>query len=400
MLYQYRAVKDGVVEDHTIEAESQDEVVEYLRRHEYFLIHIKPVRAMGYGFLAPFLHKITHHDIVDMTRQLSIMMVAGLTIIQGLDILKKQQTKEEMKTIIDDIEKQIKSGNTFSFALRRYPQYFSNLYIALIKSGEATGKLAEVLTKLSDNLEKEQEVKGRLKNALIYPVIVLIAMFAVMFIMMTFVVPKMLELYKEFDAELPITTKILIFVSSIFVNFWWLILIAIAGGGYLLNAYIHTKKGKRTLDRVMLSIPKINTMIAVSALVNSTRTLAILIGSGVSILEALNIIVDTTDNVLYQDSFKRIYKEVEKGRSLGAAFSNEAIFPPILVQMTVIGENTGHLDETLMRISKYFESESELAVKAMTTLIEPIILIVLGFGVGFIVFSIITPLYNLTSSFK
>lgn len=400
MLYQYRAVKDGVVEDHTIEAESQDEVVEYLRRHEYFLIHIKPVRAMGYGFLAPFLHKVTHHDIVDMTRQLSIMMVAGLTIIQGLDILKKQQTKEEMKTIIDDIEKQIKSGNTFSFALRRYPQYFSNLYIALIKSGEATGKLAEVLTKLSDNLEKEQEVKGRLKNALIYPVIVLIAMFAVMFIMMTFVVPKMLELYKEFDAELPITTKILIFVSSIFVNFWWLILIAIAGGGYLLNAYIHTKKGKRTLDRVMLSIPKINTMIAVSALVNSTRTLAILIGSGVSILEALNIIVDTTDNVLYQDSFKRIYKEVEKGRSLGAAFSNEAIFPPILVQMTVIGENTGHLDETLMRISKYFESESELAVKAMTTLIEPIILIVLGFGVGFIVFSIITPLYNLTSSFK
>jgi type IV pilus assembly protein PilC len=400
MLYQYRAVKDGVVEDHTIEAESQDEVVEYLRRHEYFLIHIKPVRAMGYGFLAPFLHKITHHDIVDMTRQLSIMMVAGLTIIQGLDILKKQQTKEEMKTIIDDIEKQIKSGNTFSFALRRYPQYFSNLYIALIKSGEATGKLAEVLTKLSDNLEKEQEVKGRLKNALIYPVIVLIAMFAVMFIMMTFVVPKMLELYKEFDAELPITTKILIFVSSIFVNFWWLILIAIAGGGYLLNAYIHTKKGKRTLDRVMLSIPKINTMIAVSALVNSTRTLAILIGSGVSILEALTIIVDTTDNVLYQDSFKRIYKEVEKGRSLGAAFSNEAIFPPILVQMTVIGENTGHLDETLMRISKYFESESELAVKAMTTLIEPIILIVLGFGVGFIVFSIITPLYNLTSSFK
>lgn len=400
MLYQYRAVKDGVVEEHTIEAESQDEVIEYLRRHEYFLIHVKPVRSMGYGFLAPFLHKVTHHDIVDVTRQLSIMMVAGLTIIQGLDILKKQQTKEEMKTIIDDIEKQIKSGNNFSFALRRYPQYFSNLYIALIKSGEATGKLAEVLTKLSDNLEKEQEVKGRLKNALIYPVIVLTAMFAVMFIMMTFVVPKMLELYKEFDADLPITTKILIFVSSVFVNFWWLILIVIVGGGYLLNAYVHTKNGKRNLDRVLLSIPKINTMISVSALVNSTRTLAILIGSGVSILEALTIIVDTTDNVLYQDSFKRIYKEVEKGRSLGAAFSSEAIFPPILVQMTVIGENTGHLDDTLMRISKYFESESELAMKAMTTLIEPLILIVLGVGVGFIVFSIITPLYNLTSSFK
>lgn len=400
MLYQYRAVKDDVTEERTIEAESLDEVVDYLRRHNYFLIHVKPVRNMGTSIMMPLLHRITRHDVVDITRQLSIMMIAGLTIVQALDILKKQQPKEELKTVIEDIEKQIKAGNTFSFALRRYPQYFPNLYIALIKSGEATGKLAEVLQKLSDNLEKEQEVKGRMKNALIYPVIVVLAMFAVMFILMTFVVPKMLELYKEFDSELPITTKILIAISSFFASFWPFILIGVVLFIYFAQAYLRTKKGKRSLDRILLSIPKINNVIAYSALVNSTRTLAILIGSGVSILEALNIIVDTTDNVLYQESFRRIYKEVERGRSLGAAFSNEAIFPPILVQMTVIGENTGHLDETLMRISKYFETESELAIKAMTTLIEPLILIVLGVGVGFIVLSIITPLYNLTSSFR
>lgn len=400
MLYQYRAVKNDVTEERTIEAESIDEVVEYLRRHNYFLIHVKPVRHMGASITSSLLHRITHHDIVDMTRQLSIMMIAGLTIVQALDILKKQQPKEELRTVIDDIEKQIKAGNTFSFALRRYPQYFPNLYIALIKSGEATGKLAEVLQKLSDNLEKEQQVKGRLRNALIYPGIVITAMVAVMFILMTFVVPKTLELYKEFDAELPLTTQILIFVSSFFANFWPLVLVGVAVLTYFVRAYLGTKSGKRTLDKILLSIPKVKNVIAYSALVNSTRTLAILIGSGVSILEALTIIVDTTDNVLYQEAFGRIYKEVERGRSLGAAFSNEAIFPPILVQMTVIGENTGHLDETLMRISNYFESESELAIKAMTTLIEPLILVVLGVGVGFIVLSIITPLYNLTNSFR
>jgi type IV pilus assembly protein PilC len=400
MLYQYRAVKDNVIEERVIEAESEDEVIDYLRRHDYFLVHIRPVRRVAFGFMAPFLHKITRHDIVDVTRQLSIMMIAGLTIVQGLDILKKQQTKEDLRNVIDDIEKQIKAGNTFSFALRRYPQYFSNLYIALIKSGEATGKLAEVLTKLSDNLEKEQEVRGRLKNAMIYPAIVILAMLGVMFILMTFVVPKMLELYKEFKSELPFTTRSLIFVSGIFVSYWPFILIGSALTFYFGATYARTKKGKRMFDRIMLSIPKLNTVVAVSALVNSTRTLAILIGSGVSILEALTIIVDTTDNILYQESFKRIYKEVERGRSLGAALSSETIFPPILVQMTVIGENTGHLDETLMRISKYFETESELAIKAMTTLIEPTILIVLGVGVGFIVLSVITPLYNLTSSFK
>lgn len=400
MLYQYRAVKDNVVEERTIEAESIDEVIDYLRRHNYFLINVRPARGRGFTLFDPFLHKVRRKDIVDMTRQLAIMMVAGLTIVQALDILKKQQSKEELITIIDDVEKQIKSGNTFSFALRRYPQYFSNLYIALIKSGEATGKLAEVLSKLADNLEKEQEVKGRLRNALIYPVIVLVAMLAVMFILMTFVVPKMLDLYREFDSELPFTTQFLIWLSGFFVAFWPLILIVFFAGIYFLYTYLHTKSGKRWLDKTLLSLPNVKTVIAYTALVNSTRTLSILIGSGVSILEALTIIVDTTDNVLYQDSFRRIYKEVERGRSLGSAFSNEAIFPPILVQMTVIGENTGHLDETLGRISHYFESESELAIKAMTTLFEPLILVVLGVGVGFIVLAIITPLYNLTSSFR
>jgi len=400
MLYQYRAVKDNVIEERTIEAESEGEVVDYLRSHDYFLIQVRQTRKNALGFLSPLVHKVTHKDIVDITRQLSIMMVAGLTIVQALDILKKQQSKVDLNVVIDDIEKQIKAGNTFSFALRRYPQYFSNLYIALIKSGEATGKLAEVLSKLSDNLEKEQEVRGRLRNALIYPVIVVSAMIGVMFIMMTFVVPKMLDLYKEFNSQLPITTRVLIAVSTFMANFWPLVLIGGGVGIYVMGTYLRTKNGKRTFDKFMLSIPKLRTVVSVSALVNSTRTLSILIGSGVSILEALTIIVETTDNVIYQDSFKRIYKEVEKGRSIGAALSSERIFPPIMVQMTVIGENTGHLDDTLERISKYFEMESELALKAMTTLIEPSILIFLGFGVGFLVLSIITPLYNLTSSFK
>jgi type II secretory pathway component PulF len=256
------------------------------------------------------------------------------------------------------------------------------------------------MLKLSDNLEKEREFKGKIKGAMIYPVIILIGMFSVMFIMITFVIPKLLNLYKEFNVELPFTTQILIMVSSFFVKFWPLLILAIVGGVLAFRKYLSTSVGKYTFDSFLLKLPVINNVIKISALVNATRTLAILLGSGISILEALDIVVDATDNAIYQKSFKNVKKKVERGQSLGSAMDEEGIFPPILVQMAQVGEQTGRLDDTLLRLSHFFEIESELAVKAMTTLIEPAILVILGLGVGFLVMSVITPIYNLTSSFK
>jgi len=400
MQYTFRAIKDNVTVSKKITADSEKAVVKYLRENGYFPVEIRARGGSGVGIFSEFFDKISFNDIVDFTRQIAIMLNAGLTLVDSFAILKKQVSKSAIQKLLTDIDNEIKSGNTFSHALKKYPQYFPNLYIALVKSGEASGKLGEILLKLAENLEKEREFKGKLKGALTYPAIVVVAMIIVMFIMVTFIIPKLLSLYRDFKVELPITTQILIVVSNFCTQFWPIIIVGSFFGYVFLQRYLKTSVGRLMMDQLMFKIPVISNVIKISALVNSTRTLSILIASGVSILEALSIIIDTTDNVIYQRAFKNILKQVEKGQSLGTALDQEGIFPPILVQMALVGEQTGHLDDTLMRLSKYFEMESELAIKAVTTLIEPAILVFLGVGVGFLVMSVITPIYNLTSSFK
>jgi len=398
MLYRYKAIKNNKVVSGKIEGANEKNVIEYLRSTCEFLIEVAAEDKNKNAIPNPF-DRVGFNDIVDFTRQLAIMLNAGLTLIDCFDIMKKQVTKISLNKIISDIDKEIRGGKSFSYAIGKYPQFFPNLYISLVKSGEASGKLSEILLKLADNLEKQREFQGKIKGALIYPIIVVIGMIGVMFVMITFVMPKLLNLYKDFNVELPLSTQILITVSNFTARYWPLIIVGAVAAISAISGYFKTKPGRYLYDKTLLKMPVVNNVIQKSTLVDSTRTLSILIGSGVSILDALNIIVDTSGNMVYRDAFTSIYHQVEKGTSIGSAMTNEGIFPPILVQMTTVGEQTGHLDDTLMRISTYFEMESEMAVKAMTTLIEPAILVFLGFGVGFLVLSVLTPIYNLTSSF-
>lgn len=400
MLYKYKALKNNQIFIDSIDAPDIKFVSNYLISKNYFPIWIKPVVKKSIPFLNFFFNRITFNDITTFTRQLAIMINAGLTLIQSLEILKKQSQKESLLKLVNEISDGIKSGMSFSSTLSKYPAYFSNLYIALVKSGEASGKLSDILLKLAENLEKEREFKSKLKGTLTYPIIILIAMVVVIFIMITFVIPKLLDLYKEFNIDLPLTTKILILISTFLTKFWPLVFLFTIILVIFIKKFFSTKKGKFLIDGFILKIPVINDVIKISALVNSTRTLAILIASGVSILESLDIIAETTDNLVYQNSFLNIRKKVEKGASLSKCFDEEKIFPPILIQMISVGEQTGHLDDTLSRLANYFETESEIAVKALTSLIEPGILVVLGLAVGFLVISVITPIYNLTTSFK
>jgi type IV pilus assembly protein PilC len=400
MKFFYKALQDKKIIKGKLEADNENEVIEFLKNKGLFLIEIKKDQKNTSQLFNLIFDHVSFSDIVNFTRQIAIMINAGLTLIEALDILKKQTTKEGLRKMIVDIDQEIKAGNSFSTALKKHSKHFSHLYIALVRSGEASGKLDEILLKLADNLEKEREFKGKIKGALIYPVIIIIAMLGVMFIMITFVLPRLLNLYKDFNIDLPATTKFLIFISSFMTKFWPIVLGGIFLSAVIIKNYLKTKEGKLFYDSTLLKLPVINNIIKVSSLVDLTRTLSILIGAGVSILESLNIVRETSDNLVYQKAFENIYKKVEKGLSLGVAMEEEEIFPPILIQMVQVGEQTGHLDDTLGRISRYFEMESELAVKAMTTLIEPAILIFLGVGVGFLVISVITPIYNLTSSFK
>jgi len=217
--------------------------------------------------------------------------------------------------------------------------------------------------------------------------------------MVTFVIPKLLNLYKDFNLSLPLTTQILMAASSFSAKYWPIIIAFFIGLYILVKRFLRSNQGKLFSDSTVLKLPAISNVVKISSLVDATRTLSILIGSGVSILESLEIIIETVNNVIYQKAFRNVYKEVERGVSLGSAMLQEQIFPPILVQMVIVGEQTGKLDETLGRISHYFEMESDLAVKTMTSLIEPSILVVLGAAVGILVMSVITPIYQLTSSF-
>ena len=384
-----------------VEAPNAQVASRLLREKKLLVISLKETADRGSisGIMAKF-KKVTFNDIVNFTRQLSTMVVAGLSLPESLTILRNQTTNPGFASVLADIEHQIVGGGNLADSLAKYPNYFSPIYIALVRAGESSGLLDTVLNRLSDSLESQREFRSKVVGALIYPVIIVIGMFAVVMVMMTVVVPKLTDLYKDFGIDLPLTTKLLISASGFFVKFWWLIILVVVGGFIAFTRWRKTKSGGRAIDKIILKIPLFGDLTTKIILVEFTRTLAMLISSGIHILEGLRILRDSLDNVLYREAIDEIAKKVEKGFPLGDSFAARNEFPPIVSQMIKVGEETGKLDETLTKLSNYFASESEHLVKGLTTAVEPIVMVVLGVGVGFIVISVITPIYNLTSQFK
>lgn len=400
MLFQYKALLNNKPVDGVFEAQAEKEVIDYLKTNGYYPLSVKEKKPSFGQAILHKLQQVTFTDITYMTRQFAIMLNAGLTLIDSLEILKKQAAKAILKDMLADIDKTLREGRTFSQALTKYPKHFSNFYVALVRSGEASGKLDLILAKLAENLEFQREFKSKIRNALIYPVVIFSAMIIMIFVLLTFVVPRLTELYSNFQIELPENTQRLIAVSTFLENYWIYVIGVVAAIIAGIIKFTKTPKGKRIFDTFILHVPVFGNVIKTAALVDATRTLAILVSSGVPILDGLSIVVDVNTNVLFKDAFQRVKDKVEKGLSIGGAMSNEPIFPDSLVQMTIVGQQTGHLDETLQKVSEYYQTESELAVKGLLTMIEPLILIILGITVGFLVMSVITPIFSLTSSME
>jgi type IV pilus assembly protein PilC len=400
MKYNFKAVKNNKVISGKMEANSQTDLIAYLKSKGYFTFEVRLVDESGSELIDNILNRVTFEDVVTLTRQLSITINAGLTLLDSLAIFKKQVEKKPLLKMIDNIDQQLRGGKTFSNALKKYSNHFSNMYIALVKSGEATGKLNTILFNLADNLEKKKAFVGKIKGAMVYPAVIFVGMIAIIFILLTFVVPQLTELYQDLDVELPLITQQLILVSDTLAFIWPVIIIAVI---VAVVAFMHALKNKvfkLFIDNIIVKLPIMGKVYNISSLVNATRTLSILLSSGVSLLEGLDITVETTDNIIFQNSLKSVKKKVEQGAALGNAMEQEGSFPPMLIQMVNVGEQTGNLDETLEKVSGYFENESENAIKAMTTLIEPAILVVMGVIVGFIITAVITPIYSLTESFN
>jgi type II secretory pathway component PulF len=398
----YKAVDSkGQLMNGLIEARDPSEAATYLRSKELFPIKIIRREKNKFVNLIPFLgEKVKSSEVVSFTRQLSSMISSGLTLLKSLEILKDQIRNRTLADIIDSIIKDIQEGASFSHAISRYPQVFSSVYVALIEASEGSGLLDKAFLRLADTLEKQQKIRGAVKSALTYPLIVVIMMVIVVFVVMIFVIPQLSTLYESLNVSLPLPTVILIQSSHFFVSFWFVIIAFFVLLGVAYKRWYKTVEGKLTIDSILLKIPIFGNLIKKTILAEFSRTLGALLASGTLVVEALSKVSNTTGNVHYKNAVVDISKRVEKGVSVGDAMSVYYLFPPNLVELIKIGEQTGKLDETLTRASEYFETEVEQVVKTLSTAMEPAILIILGIGVAFLVFSIITPIYQITSSIQ
>ncbi len=388
--------KEGVLRRGIVEAQSLQSAATVLRGQELVVIELHEI-GEGNG-LFNFGKKVKFDDIVNFTRQLSTMIGAGLPLTDALSILQVQ-VSPILQTKIAQILHAIEGGSTLADALAAHPDAFSKVFVALIRAGEAAGVLDTVLTRLADNLEGQREFRAKTKGALIYPVIVLIGMAIVGMVMMIFVLPKLTAMYKDFGADLPMVTKILIGVSNFVSSAWYVVILAVFGVLYALRLWKKTKAGAIQYDQLILKIPIYGKIKLMVMMAEFTRTLALLVSAGVSLVEALGIVKDVVGSEILSEALLIVAKDVEKGNPLATSLVRHTVFPMIVSQMVSVGEQTGKLDEILNRVAAYFEVESEHEIKNLSTAMEPLIMIILGLGVGFLIVAIIVPIYNLTSAF-
>ncbi|MCL4367061.1 type II secretion system F family protein [Patescibacteria group bacterium] len=383
-----------------IETTDDRQAATLLRRKKLIVISLKVKNTNKDNFVEKFFSKVAYSDVVVFTRQLATMVEAGLVLSEALDILQEQQSDKNFQKIIGEISNDVKGGMDFATSLEKYPEVFPKLYSKLVRAGQASGKLDTVLLQLADNLEKDREFRSKIRGAMIYPIVVLLMMAGVMLIMIFFVMPKLMNLYTDSGLDLPLPTKILLAFTNFMLTYWWIILLILVVGILTFRRYIKSPSGKYQYDTVVLKLPVVGRIVTLVTLTNFTRTFGLLASSGIPILESIKIVGEIVGNSVFQSGLETAYKGVERGLTLSSQILAMPVFPRIVGQMIKTGEETGKIDEIMIRLANYFETESDNQLKNVTTLIEPIILVILGVGVAFLVISIILPIYQLTTNIQ
>lgn len=391
--------KQGVKQKGKLEANDQKEVVEYLRLKGLVPLQVKSLEKKQSSILGYF-SRVKGGDIVLFTRQLASMITTGLTVIESLNILKQQNNKPQMQKIINELISNLSEGKSLSEALSNYPSVFSTTYIALIRSAEEGGILDKVLERLADNLEKSEEIKKRVKSALFYPGIIVGGVIVVIVMMNLFVIPQMGSLYESLDLELPIMTRIVLAGSKLTQILLPFSFIFIIGGVIAFKRFSHMPIGIRLIDKARIKAPVFGDITRLSVLSEVSRTISLLVNSGASLIGALDIAADVSGNYYYKTALDNTSTLVEKGAGLSVAMQNQTVFPPLMIQMVKVGESTGKIDDSLLKVSEYFERDLDIKVKTLTTAIEPILIIFLGVSVAFLIISVITPIYSLVSQIQ
>lgn len=370
-------------------AAGENQVMAALRRQGVSPTKIKK-RRMRSG------QRIKPKDIAIFTRQLATMMKAGVPLLQAFDIVGRGNANASVTKLLNDIRTDVETGTSLSAAFRKYPLYFDNLYCNLVEAGEQAGILESLLDRLATYMEKTEAIKSKIKSALMYPIAVLVVAFVVVSVIMIFVIPAFKEVFTSFGADLPAPTLFVIAMSEIFVKWWWLIFGGLGGGFYFfMQAWRRSEKVQIFMDRLMLKMPVFGDLVYKSVIARWTRTLATMFAAGVPLVEALDSVGGASGNFVYQMATEKIQQEVSTGTSLTAAMTNANVFPSMVLQMCAIGEESGSIDHMLSKAADFYESEVDDMVAGLSSLMEPIIIVILGTIIGGIVVSMYLPIFKL-----
>ncbi|MDP9212228.1 MAG: type II secretion system F family protein [bacterium] len=389
----------GQVKTGEITAATEQAAAELLSEHKLILTKLqqKKERSFDVSKVVNALNRVGMKDKVIFTRQLGTMIRSGLPIVQALSILAEQTQNQKFRGIIEEVASGIEGGGSFSSMLARYPKIFDRVYVNMVKAGEASGQLDETLNRLATQQEKAYGIVKKVRGAMLYPAFVVAALIGATILMLIVVIPPLKNIFEGAGAELPFITQMLIKMSDALRGFWYLFLIGAIGLVLAGRQALKSEGGKSTFDRVKLKFPIFGGLFQKIYVARFTRTLASLIGGGVPIIQALEITADSIGNGVYQKGLLKAAKQIEGGAQLSQPIRANPHFPPLVPQMISVGEQTGKMEEVLNKLSDFYEEEVDNLVKNLSTLMEPILMVIMGIAVGGLLIAILLPIYNLGS---
>jgi len=381
-----------------IDVESEQAAINKLLEMGYFPVSVKPENSY-LDKQKSYFKKVSRKDLVIFTRQLSSLIESGVNILDSLNIVTNQTSNKYFKAVLTDVSVKIKDGKSLSESLNLYDNIFSNLYTSIIHSGEASGNLEKVIKSLAEFFEKDEEFRASLRASLTYPLFIAVVGVLTVSVLMGFVIPKLVTMFEDLGQALPIPTKILINVSVFFTHYWWIIFAVIFLVIFSLQRAVKTNQGKLFIDRFKLKIPMAGEIVLKSEIARLSRTLSLLISSGLAVVSALNVTIAIIGNQILKNELEKFKKQITDGLSFSKCLNGSKLFPSFVTNIVAVGEEGGSLEKSLMRVADEYERDVDRSLKAISRLIEPVIILVMGVVVGFIVLAMLLPIFqiNLTA---
>jgi type IV pilus assembly protein PilC len=401
-LFFYKAVdKDGNQKEGTVTAVNVDVAINSLQKRGFIISDIKSDEEKGgiFGKNISFFDRVSLRDLVIISRQMATLFEAQISALRIFRLLSSETENPKLARALAGVGEDLQGGSPISAALEKYPDIFSGFYISMVKAGEESGRLDQTFLFLADYLDRTYEITSKAKNALIYPAFIVFTFFVVMGLMLTMVIPKISSILVESGQDIPIYTKFVIGISDFLVNYGIFLIFAMAVGGFFLYRFTKTGPGKESLDQFKLSVPYVGSLYSKLYLARISDNLNTMLSSGIPMVKSLELTKDVVDSELYKAAIEQAVEDVKSGTPLSGAFVKHQIFPGIIIQLIKVGEETGNLGEILGTLAKFYQREVTNAVDTLVGLIEPIMIVLLAVGVGFLLASVLIPIYNISSSF-